>query len=182
MDENLILKQVKSSSFLKLEVGKNEIEFLSSSGFLKSHYIGGKNVICKGEECFFCKKSPVRKEIYYWAKVNDQEGYLRLPLSVFISIMDLINSGSFDIKKPRDAKWLVIRKGQGKETRYTVQFLKKIEVDEEKIKKNTEKIESFINKMKERYTQNYEKKLKELNPDLEVDENTEIVNPEDISL
>jgi hypothetical protein len=183
MDENEILKQVRSSSFLKLEVGNNEVEILSSSGFLKSHYIGGKNVICKGEGCFFCsKKSQIKKEIYYRAKVNDQEGYLRLPLSIFIQIMDLINSGSFGIEKPRDAKWLVIRKGQGKETRYTVNFLGKVEPNEEVIKKNSEKVENFIKKMKEKYNQNYEEKFKELNPDLEVDpgENTEIVNPEDI--
>jgi len=183
MDENEILKQVRSSSFLKLEVGNNEVEILSSSGFLKSHYIGGKNVICKGEECFFCsKKSPVKKEIYYWAKVKGQEGYLKLPLSVFIQMMDLINSGSFGIEKPRDAKWLIIKKGQGKETRYTVNFLCKVEPNEELIKKNSEKVEKFIKKMKEKYTQNYEEKFKELNPDLEVNpgENIESVNPEDI--
>lgn len=180
MEEIDILKEVKRTSFLKFKPGNNKLKILSQIGFLKSHYIGGTNVICKGEECFFCSKSNLpRKEIYYWAELDGERGFLRVPLSIFIAIMDVIKSGIYGIEKPRDASWLVIRKGEGRETRYTVNFIEKVKLDEKEVEGNTEKVEKFINKLRNKYNENYENKVAELNPDLEV-KNEEKINPEDI--
>ena len=182
LDENQIYKQVKTSKsdFLKFEDGNNKLIIKSHSGILTSHYVKNLgSVACMGKSCAVCKKgNRKRREIFYWAKLNEKEGIIRLPITVFLQILDLVREGGFEkVESPRQAQWLVIKSGKGTNTRYTVSFAGAIEENGEEIKKNTEKLKKFL--------QGYSKKLEDRYTDFTLtdeipEDKREDINPDDI--
>lgn len=184
IDEKSLNQKIKkeSSDFLSFEEGNNVLILQSKSGNLATHFIKSKgSLACKGEDCFYCKSgSQKRREIYYMAKLNDNEGILRLPLSVFLSIVKLVESGQYEgVENPRQAKWLVIKTGKGKETRYTVSFIKSIPENEEEVAKKTEELTKFLKRFWESLVKKYDSSLEIKDEEMEI-ENEEKVDPEDI--
>jgi hypothetical protein len=183
-DENEVWNEIKSykdqkSEFLKFKDGVNKLELKSRQGGLFTHYIKNLGtVICKGKDCFFCeKKSKKRREIYYFANLNDEMGLLRLPVSIFINILNLVNEKVYDkVNSPRDAMWIIIKKGEGRETKYTTSFGALVEVNENEVKENTDKVKKFLERYKEKLISRYDEFVSKFNQGKkETVENEEVI-------
>lgn len=161
--------ETKKSSFLKLEDGCH-LQILSNLISFSTFYNKENKQVILWAQGVNEKR---RQELYYWAKVNDQEGVLRLPMSVFLSM----NETERLLKKDKkNFIWIIGKKGQGLETRYNVIKGEEVKITDDEIKKNNEKlkkiIEPYYQKIKERLDE-YLGKKKEINYD-------EKINPEDI--
>lgn len=171
----------------------DEQNFIPRSVFLKIN--DGSKIKLKsnllGIDTFYHKKTKQRilwekginekktRELYYFGEVDGENGVIRLPISVFLSMNEterLIG------KSKRNFEWIISKKGEGLNTRYTTIKGNEVLITDEEIKKNNEKlkkiIEPYYKKLQERLT-----KYKQSNVNLETipEENLESINLDDIS-
>lgn len=109
----------RPSQFLKLE-DKAKLTILSNLYKVKTHFLQGQKVSvkCVGEDCYFCSAGvKARMEFFYFGKVNDVEGIVRVPASVFFQINESERVLEMD---KRQSVWVVSKKGSGLETEYGV--------------------------------------------------------------
>lgn len=172
------------SEFLKLDK-ENSVLLLSNVYMTKSHYLQDKkkSVACHGlkEGCHYCKKTPPRHEYYYFAMVNGEKGILRIPGGVFFSMNQLekVMKGG---KNKRDYSWIILKEGEGLETKYTCSKDEPIpegEVKPEEIEKNNETLSTKIREYEARLEKNHQLFLADTTPTGEPD-GSEDVNPSDI--
>ena len=153
-------KEKKPSSFLKIEDG-SVVRLQSNLVKTKTHFLQGEqtSVACVGKDCFFCQQGiPFRNEYFYLGKINDDEGLVRLPSSVFFAL----NESERVLKKSkRNFEWIISKTGAGLKTRYTVTRGSDIKTDEKKVEKNNkallDKINAYEKTMRERYEEFYMK-------------------------
>lgn len=138
------------SEIIKLEDG--DVLIIQSNVFdLTTHYLQSikKGVLCGGEKCYFCNQDiRQRKEFFYYGKVNDQVGIIRLPASVFYSLnaqeRALQKSGKMQNKEKRDFEWIIGKTGSGMETEYSVTRGDNLErMDDAELEANNEKLVKF---------------------------------------
>ena len=175
------------SEFLKLEK-ENSVFLLSNVYFTKSHYLQDKkkSVACHGLKtgCEYCKKIPPRSEYYYFAMVNGERGILRVPASVFFA-MNALEKVMKNEKTKRDYSWIVLKTGEGLETKYTCskdEPIPKEDREAEDMEKNNDLLSQKISAYENRLEKNYQEYLKVLMdvPVKESAEGTEDVDPSDI--
>lgn len=109
----------RPSNFIKLE-DKSKFIILSNLYKIKTHFLKAQNtgVLCKGDTCLFCQKGQqARMEYFYYGLVNEEEGVVRVPASVFFALND--QERVLEIKK-RDYIWIISKKGTGLDTEYGV--------------------------------------------------------------
>lgn len=119
IDETSIVKR-QQIKFLTFEEKTTIVQLLSNVCVLKTHWLPNKKtkVLCVGEKCVVCSyKVPIKKEYVYYAKINGQEGMLRVSSGVFFD-MNAIEDATKT--KKQDFLWMIIKQGTGKETRYSV--------------------------------------------------------------
>jgi hypothetical protein len=81
-------KERKASQFIKLE-DKAKLILLSNLYKINTHFLKDKNtsVLCKGEGCSFDSTyGKSRTEYFYYGLVNDEEGIVRVPASIFFAL------------------------------------------------------------------------------------------------
>ena len=158
---------------------------LSNVYATKSHWLDGKkkSVACHGTKtgCTFCKKLPPRSEYYYFAMVNGERGILRVPATVFFSMNQLekVMKGG---KTKRDYSWIVLKDGEGKETKYTCskdEPIPKEESAKEDMEKNNATLDAKIKAYENRLEQNYAEFVKDysgvaVSADVEVDQSSDV--------
>lgn len=162
-----------SSVFLKIQDG-SKIRLKSNLVRIYTFYDEKtkKSILWEKE----IKEKP-RQEFFYFGEIDGQEGVIKLPMSVFIAMNDterLIG------KSKRNFEWIIGKKGEGLQTRYSVVKGDNIEITDEEIQKNNERLKKILipyeKKLKERLEEY--KKLNKISEEL--GENLENVNPEDI--
>lgn len=119
VDETSIVKK-QATKFLKIEEKTTLVQLLSNVCVLETHWIANQKtkVLCVGNGCVACKRGVLkRKEYLYYAKINNQEGLLRVPGSVFFD-MNAIEDATK--RKKQLFIWMIVKQGSGKETRYSV--------------------------------------------------------------
>lgn len=111
-------KEKRPNQFIKLE-DKSKLVLFSNLYKINTHFIKAKNtsVICKGDNCAFCESSKSRIECFYYGKVNDEEGVIRVPASVFFALNE--QERVLEIDK-RDSIWVISKTGSGLDTEYGV--------------------------------------------------------------
>jgi hypothetical protein len=133
----------KANDYVKLDK-ENTVTLLSNVYKVESHYVQEKkrSVACKGEGCKICAEGKYKKraEYYYVANVNGIEGILRLPASSFF---DMNKIEGMTKKDKRSYSWLIIKEGEGLDTRYTTSKDEPI-ADAAPVEKNNEKLEKIM--------------------------------------
>lgn len=150
------------SDFLKLE-RENEIILKSNAYVMDTHWLkwAKKSVLCIGaKECVFCKNNdPIRKETYYLGSVNGEDGMVRLPITIIASMngIEKMLKRKDETKDKRNYSWLVVKEGEGIETKYTTSKDEAVEVNSEEIEANNKKLEtrgqSLEKSLKDRYSE-----------------------------
>ena len=156
INNELEIKGRNDSLFLSIKEGKHNLQILSKLYFIPTHFISKEkgSALCIGDGCLLCQQNlPRRKEFYYWAKLDDGEGILRVPATVFYSMNEI--EGAVQ-KSKRNFKWLLIRRGTGRETKYTVTQIGEIKPDEETIEENTKKLQEVMEKFEKRLRERYD--------------------------
>lgn len=113
-------KEKAKGQFLKLE-DKARFTLFSNMYKLITHFLEDEkmSVLCQEEdECKFCKYGhKATTQYYYFAKVNEDEGIVRIPASVFFQLNEQERVTG---KDKRNSVWIISKKGTGIETKYTV--------------------------------------------------------------
>lgn len=133
----------QESAYLKYEA-ENTLILRSNLYKIPFHYLNSvrKSVACHGDMCDYCDAG-FRKtaEYNYIVNLNGQEGALNVKPSVFFNIQGIAKAKKAE---PRAFQWLIIKKGEGKETEYTTSK------DETLPKEDQEKITSDLEKQNEK--------------------------------
>ena len=80
---------------------------------------------------------PKRAQYFYFGRVNDEEGIIQLPASVFFAMND---TERLLKKDKRSYQWVIGKTGSGLETKYNTVKDEPIKTDEKLIKENTDKL------------------------------------------
>ncbi len=158
------LVERKPSKILKLENGDKII--------LQSHLVKSITATIQGKSgtVFLLHKDGLEKyfksyrkrvEYFYFGKVNDNEGMIRLPASVFFSIQQQAKVLG---KTPRSFEWVISKTGSGLETKYTVTRMNDVDVNDNLIQNNTDKLFQLVTTYEEhlgKTTEELEQKVKE---------------------
>jgi len=192
-------KQSTSDEFLTVQ-NKDIVTIKSKVYHLRSHWLEGKktSASCAGEGCAFCKKGlNFRNEYHYFVSIERKdekgapvtlEGFARIPASSFFDMNEISKAMG---KTKRDMKWLILKSGKDKETRYTTSPMGEVEpLPDDVLEDNTQR----LSRVKVAYEQKLIDKYNELTqvekpvvtkPEKEVEpvdepNGTEDVDPSDI--
>jgi hypothetical protein len=153
----------RQGQFLKLE-DKSIVVLYSNLFKTQTHFLQDKktSVICKGEGCYFCQTNKKRMNYFYYGKVNNEEGVMQMPASVFYAINE--QERVLGINK-RDSQWVISKKGSGLDTEYGVARGKDAEKSPVLIKDANEKLakicDLFVKNNEQRYTELSTQKIME---------------------
>lgn len=112
-------KEKRDSAYLKYE-SENTLLIYSNLYKIPFHYLSNvkKYVKCLGEECAYCEAGFKKSAEYnYYVELNGQKGALNIKSTVFFNIQGIANAKK---QEQRHIQWLVLKKGEGLETEYTV--------------------------------------------------------------
>jgi hypothetical protein len=175
----------RPSDFLKLEE-ENIVVLKSNVYTVLSHWLNNKklSVGCDGKECKLCQNgNKVRNEYYYRAVVNDEEGFLRIPASAFYDMnrLETVIKKKDETKDKRHYQWLILKEGEGRDTRYTTSKDELIKINEKELEENNKKLEKVIMAYEKKLNEKYLEAVKEYkNNDEAIEEPKEIENEENV--
>lgn len=156
-------EEKRQSQFLKYRTSEegNSLRLLSHLYRIDFHYLPEpikRSVICKGEECSYCKKGHQKRAEYnYLVNLNGEIGLMDIKPSVFFVIQGVSKAQK---KDPRQISWTVIKTGEGLNTEYTTSKddnLEKAEYDalNKELDANTDKLTVIMEKKEEQLKQAY---------------------------
>lgn len=163
----------RQSQFIKLE-DKSKVILYSNLYKTKTHYLKAQNtsVACGGDNCKFCGEgNKPRMEYFYYGNVNDEEGIVRVPASIFFAMNEAERVLEID---KRDSIWVVSKKGSGLDTEYGVARGKEAGTPAISL----EEANSKLAKVLDIYVKNLEQKYAEFSKG--IIEGEPEVNPEDV--
>jgi hypothetical protein len=147
-------QEKRQGQFLKLE-DKSIVTLYSNLFKTQTHFLQDKktSVICKGDGCYFCQMGyQIRKNYFYYGKVNDEEGVMQMPASVFYSINEQERVLGMD---KRESQWVISKKGAGLDTEYGVARGKDAGKAPVELKEANDKLtkvgETFVKNNEQRY-------------------------------
>jgi len=159
------------SQFLKYEVGDggNELMLLSHLYKIDVHFLPSakRSVVCKGEECFYCKQGIAKRSEYnYLLNLNGEVGVMDIKPSVFYNIQGISKAQK---KDPRQISWTIVKTGEGLNTEYMTSKNDNLSVEDfkkvtEELDANTDKL-SILMKAKEKQLEENYNQNQEVNPD-----------------